>query len=176
MENKIFIEPKELSVMPCAKNISDIMMNIQEKYIFHRMITKDLIEEISNDFKNQYKNLKTSKGISLDKPLFKHDCSGCIYLEEYFNINVVRDYGTVNVTFFELYAHFRVDRLELIARYGDEPDEYLSFTYYPNVEYSEQRELLTRTPAIYEAFKRYGEKCRPKMPRDWKFYPDETEF
>ena len=62
----------------------------------------------------------------------------------------------LSVCYFDLYYHERGNRVEFIARYGNEPKEYLSFTYFKNIsqnpeEYFPQQQLKI----MDEIYKRY---------------------
>lgn len=137
--------------------------------------TEDIIQRFESQLKHRIQLYRQMKRLNENTPLYKHDCTECLFLGDLLKTSFDEKNGILNVKYFDLYAHTREGSVEFIARYGDKADEYLSFRYFVEGEWEEQKALMKSIDGIYEAFERYGERCRPKMP-EWymKLFPDET--
>lgn len=91
-----------------------------------------------------------------DKPIYKHDCNECEYLGAF----VPLDDEFCPVTKYDLYVHLREKTLELIARYGNNPPDYLSGCYF--IGYSEEENTCLQIPIFKEIFNRYNGKISLK--------------
>jgi len=87
-------------------------------------------------------------------PIYKHDCSECKYLGTY----TPTDNTIQPIAEYDLYAHLREKMVELIARYSDNPPDYLSGCYF--IGYSEEENISLQMPIYKEIFNRYNEKTK----------------
>lgn len=87
-----------------------------------------------------------------DKPIYKHDCSECEYLRTF----TPSDNTFQPIAQYDLYAHARERMIELIARYGDSPPDYLSGCCF--LGYPEDENPCLEIPIFKEIFNRYNEK------------------
>lgn len=87
-----------------------------------------------------------------NKPIYKHDCSECEYLGTF----IPPDDKFQPITEYDLYAHLRERMVELIARYGNNPPDYLSGCCF--LGYPEGENPSLQIPIFKEIFNRYNEK------------------
>ena len=134
-------------------SLFQIGSEIMHKYE-HCLMDDETLNEITCLFTTRIKELRYNLQ-NQNNPLLIHDCSGCTYLGQYLYCNFVSN-QILSVCYFDLYYHERGNRVEFIARYGNEPKEYLSFTYFKNIpqnpeEYFPQQQLKI----MDEIYKRY---------------------
>lgn len=92
-----------------------------------------------------------------NKPIYKHDCSECIYLGTF----TPSDNKYQEIREYDLYVHLKNEIiLSLIARYSDHPGDYMcGIGILGNPE--EENPCL-QIPIFKEIFNRYNEKITSK--------------
>ena len=83
-----------------------------------------------------------------EEQIYKHDCSECTYLGTF----IPYDKTFQPITKYDLYAHKRETMVELIARYGNNPSDYLSGCYF--IGYPEEENPCLQMPIFKEIFNR----------------------
>lgn len=159
-------------ITPLTKE--EILQKIQndfKDYFQYKAATKDNFEHLECIFKKRIEEYFIGNNIPGNIPFFKHNCPKCTYLGDYIKISFDEGNGVVNIGYYDLYAHMRENTVNFIARYGDSLDDYFSFTYFVCGEFEEQKKIMQSIDGIYEAFTRYGDRCRPKPPKGYpRFY------
>lgn len=134
-------------------SLFQIGSEIMDRYE-HCLMDDKTLDEIKHFFKTRVQELRYNLQ-NENNPLLKHDCHGCTYLGQYLHCNFVSN-QILSVCYFDLYYHDRDNRVEFIARYGDEPKEYLSFTYFKTIQQNLQeyfpREQLKIMNEIYTRY------------------------
>lgn len=153
----------------------ELTKKIQEDFEQHfrkTLACKNNIDNFKYILKKRFEEYFISNNMSIDVPFYKHNCLKCTYLGNYIKTTLDNEHGMLSVGYLDLYAHMREDAVELIARYGDNIDDYYSYTYFIAGKWEEQRAIMQSIDGIYEAFVRYGNKCRPNLPKDFPFLYD----
>ena len=88
----------------------------------------------------------------MNKPIYTHDCTECEYLGRY----IPKEDKYQPIAEYDLYAHLREKMVEFIARYSDNPPDYLSGCYF--IGYSEEENTCLQMPIYKEIFDRYNER------------------
>lgn len=92
-----------------------------------------------------------------EKPRYKHDCSTCTYLGQFVPLNSTCQ----PIIIYDLYAHQRDRMVELIARYSDNPPDYMSGCFF--IGYPEEENTYLQIPIFKEIYNRYNDKISLKI-------------
>ncbi|MCM1296137.1 MAG: hypothetical protein NC311_11400 [Muribaculaceae bacterium] len=139
------------------KTAEDFKKAIQEdfeKNFYKTIAAPDNIEAFKQTLTKRIQEYKITRGNGPDGSLYYHDCNECLFLGGFIDCDI-NEQSVLNVNYFDLYAHKRENRLELISRYGDSVNDYISFTlFYENGKII-HNPTIQRISSINEAFKRY---------------------
>lgn len=163
-KSKIENKMKEKSLLELIQK--DIMDNV-----YRMELNYDNTKRFEHLLQKRIRQYKVVNNIDGNAPFYKHDCSKCTYLGDYIKSSFETKEGLLHAAYFDLYVHpqFENNSVVFIARYGNELDEYTSFTYFVEAEWKPQQQIMEQLPEIYEAFKRYGKRCRPNPPKNYPF-------
>lgn len=156
------------------KNIMNLITEEFEEHFRNTVADKNNIEKFKLLIKKRLEQYRQINKIE-QAGIFQHDCSECLYLGDFIKTSFDEKHGILNVAYFDLYAHPRENVIEFIARYGDKLDEYSSFTYFIEGDWETQKAFMKMNDEIYEAFNRYGDRCRPNPPK-WYPFPEEIQL
>lgn len=151
------------------RELFDSIYNYLYDHLIRTPFNLDVTPKVKNIVDLKIKEYYTNNDKSFDEPLYKHNCSNCVYLGYFIDVNFDKNSANLVVGLYDLYAHIREDMVELIARYGDNEPDYNSFTYFVYSDFGEQEQNMKSINGIYEAFKRYGARCRPNPPKNYPF-------
>lgn len=117
---------------------NDLKKDFELKNYLHQAITPETLDRLNADVLNYLQGIRNSRCKNLDEPLFDHDCKECIYLGDMLDVKMDDvDTSQVNICYYDFYAHSSKDSVCLIARYGDNPQDYLSMSYFLDVPLEE---------------------------------------
>lgn len=160
------IEPmKEKDCLPLqlakAKFINDFRSSLES--LQEKVISENTLKEIKSKFYsklNEYR-MQVHKENS---PFYKHDCSECVWFGDF--IEASFDKGILNFSFYDLYYHDRETTIEFVARYGDCPSDYISYTHFKNLPteeiFNKMLEIKKTLPPIFEIYNRISS-CMPTL-------------
>lgn len=119
---------------------------------------ENTLKQIESEFRSTVDMFRMRMNKNSNEPFYKHDCMDCIWLGDFIDVDYNKKNGMLNLTYFDLYFHKRQERVEFIARYGDIPSEYFSFTYFDKLGSHDRLEQINRLcefPPMREAYNRY---------------------
>lgn len=138
----------------------DNLIKIQEiinSYI-NTVASNDNIKLLCNQIYSQISDYKCMQGKNENIPLYKHDCIHCMYLGDYLCSNLV-DNTKLELTYYDLYICDKNGVRSLVARYGDNPQDYESATWFDdNKKVSLQPQEICLINPFAEIIKRYKER------------------
>jgi len=139
------------------KTPEDFQKAIQEdfeKYFRYKISNPENIDTFKQTLTQRIQEYKKTRGKGPDGSFYYHDCDECLFLGGFVDCELTGE-NVLNASYFDLYAHERENRLELISRYGDNPGDYISFAlFYENGKII-HNPTIQRISSINEAFKRY---------------------
>ena len=135
------------------------LINIQEiiKNYIKTPASNDNIEMLCKQIYCQILDYKYTQGKHENIPLYKHDCIHCLWLGDFLCSNVINN-TELELTYYDLYICDKSGCGSLVARYGDNPQDYESAIWF------DDKEVRLQPPAIWlinpfaEIIKRYKER------------------
>lgn len=124
---------------------------------FYTAINPETIDKLKADMLDYIQNIRVSRNRDFNDPLFYHDCEECIFLGNMLDVKADElNKNQVNIAFYDFYCHNKKDSVSLIARYGDNPQDYLSMRYYFDAPPEENP--VCKNTLFREILKRYENK------------------
>lgn len=142
----------------------DFKNTFKPENYYNMPINPETIDKLKNDISNYIQNIQNSRAKNIDEPLYNHDCEKCIFLGNMLDIKQdATNNSQINISFYDFYYHSSSDSVSLIARYGDNPQDYLSMRYYFDVPADENP--VYKSSLFSEILDRYKNKVGVRQCR-----------
>lgn len=130
----------EINISAPEQSIQDRLNLMKSEFLNNKLNNQQTNNELIERLKVLIRQLRNERGLNPKDRFYKHDCLECLYLGDLFYSNYKKEMSYIG--YYDLYYHDRGNRIELIARYGDEQPDYMSATYWRNAPEDEQLEIL----------------------------------